>query len=350
MFKKISFLILLLLSCEALASEKLIIAHRGASGYLPEHTLASKALAYGFGVPYLEQDLAMTKDDKLVVVHDIYLDRISNVASVFPNRARKDGRYYVIDFTLAEIKSLDFTEGFEFKNGKKVQVYKNRFPMDKSSFKIHSFEEEIEFIQGLNKSMNKDVGLYVEIKMPWFHTQEGKDIAKATLLTLKKYGYTSKDSKVFFQSFDYPNLLYVKKLMKELGMELKLIALIAKNEWNETYELKDGKWQSYDFTYLLDEKNMSEIAKIVDGLGPSYDMLFDVKKSKKGKIVINDLVKNAHKHELLVHPYTLRKDKLPTYASNINELFEAVLFKANADGVFTDFPDLALEFLKNYKP
>ena len=185
--------------------DKVIVAHRGASAYLPEHTLESKALAYTMGVKYIEQDLAMTKDDRLVVVHDHFLDRVTDVAEKFPNRARKDGRYYVIDFTLDEIKTLNFTEGFEIKDGKRVQGYPNRFPMFTSVFKIHTLEEEIEFIQGLNKTMGRDIGLYVETKAPWFHKQEGKDISKATLEVLKKYGYTTKDSNVIFQTFDYPD-------------------------------------------------------------------------------------------------------------------------------------------------
>lgn len=85
-------------------TDKVVIAHRGASGYLPEHTLPAKALAYAMKPDYIEQDVVMTKDDKLVVLHDHYLDRVTNVATVFPNRARKDGRFYAIDFTLAEIK------------------------------------------------------------------------------------------------------------------------------------------------------------------------------------------------------------------------------------------------------
>ena len=88
------------------SNEKIVIAHRGASGYLPEHTLPAKAMAYAQGADYLEQDLVMTKDDNLVVLHDHYLDRVTDVADRFPDRARKDGRYYAIDFTLDEIKSL----------------------------------------------------------------------------------------------------------------------------------------------------------------------------------------------------------------------------------------------------
>jgi cytochrome c biogenesis factor len=93
-----------LMTGSALAADKIVIAHRGASGYLPEHTLPAKAMAYAQGADYLEQDLVMTKDDQLVVLHDHYLDRVTDVAERFPQRARKDGRFYAIDFTLAEIR------------------------------------------------------------------------------------------------------------------------------------------------------------------------------------------------------------------------------------------------------
>ena len=325
---------------------KVIVAHRGASGYLPEHTLEAKALAYNMGVKYLEQDLAMTKDNRLVVIHDHYLDRVTDVADKFPDRARKDGRYYVIDFTLDEIKSLNFTEGFIIENGKRIQGYKGRFPMLTSTFKIHSLEEEIEFIQGLNKSMGRDIGLYVETKAPWFHKQEGKDISKATLEVLKKYGYTTKDSNVIFQTFDYPDLKYVvDTLMPQMDMSLKTVMLIGRNEWNETYELKDGNWEPFDFNYLLNPKNFPEIAKYATGLGPTYEMLFDLDKTTKDHIVVNDLVKHAHQNGMIVHPYTVRADALPKYCTDVNELYKAILIDADADGVFTDFPDLGVAFL-----
>lgn len=327
--------------------DKIVVAHRGASGYLPEHTLESKALAYMMGVDYLEQDLAMTKDDQLVVIHDHYLDRVTDVADKFPDRARADGRYYVIDFTLDEIKSLHFTEGFNLVDGQREQVYPERFPIFKSDFRIHTFAEEIEFIQGLNKTRGKDIGLYVETKAPWFHKQEGKDISKATLEVLRQYGYTSKDSNVIFQTFDYPDLKYVKtELMPKLGMELKTVILITGNDSKETYELVDGQWQPYNFNYLLDPAHFAEIAQYADGMGPAYKMLFDLEHTKLGHIVVNDLVKEAHAHGMVVHPYTIRKDALPEYVHNVDELYQAVLIDADADGVFTDFPDLGVGFLQ----
>ena len=123
---------------------KIVIAHRGASGYLPEHTLESKALAFAQQADYLEQDLAMSKDGRLIVIHDHFLDGLTDVAKKFPNRKRTDGRYYVIDFTWAELQTLEMTENFTTKDGIQEAVYPNRFPLWKSDFKLHTFEDEIE--------------------------------------------------------------------------------------------------------------------------------------------------------------------------------------------------------------
>lgn len=353
-YKQVLFMVLCIYCsyCDVYANSsesKLIIAHRGASAYVPEHTLESKALAYVMGADYIEQDVVMSKDNKLIVIHDLFLDTLSNVADVFPERKRKDGHYYVIDFTLEELKSLRFSEPFTTKNGVKSQIYPDRFPMQTSSFSLHTLEEEIEFIQGLNKTlgnkMGKEVGIYVETKAPWFHKQEGKDISLATLLVLKKYGYTTKDSKVYFQSFDYPDLVRVKnKLLKDLKMDIKLVALVGYNDWLETYKLKNNKWIPYDFTYLQNPKNFKEVAKIVDGVGPTINMLFDI---QDDRVVPNNFVKEANKNGLDVHPYTLRADSLPPYVKDSDALFELVLFGAGANGIFTDFPDLGVQFLEN---
>jgi len=187
-------------------TKKLVIAHRGASGYLPEHTIAAKAMAYAQGADYIEQDLVMTKDDELVVLHDRHLDTVTDVAQLFPDRHRADGRYYVIDFTLDEVRQLSAFERFKMEEGIATPVFKDRFPLGKSSFRVHTFAEEIELIQGLNVSTGKSVGIYPEIKSPAFHRDEGKDIAVAALGILKQYGYDEKTDKVFLQCFDSSEL------------------------------------------------------------------------------------------------------------------------------------------------
>ena len=108
-------------------AQKIVIAHRGASGYLPEHTLAAVAMAHAMDADYVEQDVVLTKDAVPVVLHDIHIDAISDVAKRFPDRKREDGRYYAIDFTLAEIKQLKVTERFDPKNGQ--PIFEGRFPL-----------------------------------------------------------------------------------------------------------------------------------------------------------------------------------------------------------------------------
>lgn len=330
-------------------NKKLIIAHRGASGYLPEHTLESKALAFGQGADYLEQDLVMTKDNRVIVIHDHYLDELTDVAKKYPNRARKDGRYYVMDFTLDEIKSLNMTENFKVENGEEKLVYEGRSPLWKSTFKIHTLEEELEFIQGLEKTTGKRIGIYPEIKAPWLHHQEGKDIAKKTLQILKKYGYISKDDPIYFQTFDFNELKRVKtELMPEMGMDLKLVQLVAYTDWNETMEKnKNGEWVNSSYDWMFTSEGVKELSKYADGIGPAWYMLVDGDNSKKGDIKVTPLVQYIGENNLELHPYTVRKDALPSYVDNIDEMFEIIFDKANSTGVFTDFPDLGVQFIAN---
>ena len=333
--------------------KKIVIAHRGASGYLPEHTLPAKAMAFALGADYLEQDVVMTKDDHLIVLHDHFLDRVTNVAELFPDRHRKDGRYYAIDFTLDEIKSLKFTEEFLTVDGQQKQKFPNRFPMWKSDFKIHTFTDEIEMIQGMNHSTGKDIGIYVETKAPWFHKTEGKDISKKVLETLKKYGYTKKSDKAYFQSFDAPDLMRVKKeLLPEMGMDIKLVQLITNTNDQkviETMEIHpDGKLTPYSYDWMLAEGGAAKLAEYVDGIGPWYPMIVDPS-STAGNIKLTTLAKEAHQHNLQIHPYTFRADpgQIPTYAKDFNDYLKIFYVDANVDGVFTDFTDKAVNFLKD---
>ncbi|MCK3657535.1 glycerophosphodiester phosphodiesterase [Pasteurellaceae bacterium Pebbles2] len=329
-------------------SSKIVIAHRGASGYLPEHTLESKALAFAQHADYLEQDLAMTKDNRIIVIHDHFLDGLTDVAKKFPKRHRADGRYYVVDFTLKEIQSLEMTENFKMENGKQVQVYPNRFPMWKSHFTIHTLEDELEFIQGLEKSTGKKIGIYPEIKAPWLHHQNGKDIALETLKILKKYGYDEKSDRIYLQTFDFNELKRIKtELLPKLGMDLKLVQLVAYTDWHETEE-KDasGKWVNYNYDWFFKPGAMQEVAKYADGVGPGWYMLVDDKASKLGDVKLTPMVQDLATTKLEVHPYTVRKDALPNFFSNVDEMYDTLLNKSGATGIFTDFPDTAVEFLR----
>ncbi len=347
MMKTLITVLVMTFSLCALAdtSSKIVIAHRGASGYLPEHTLPAKAMAYAQGADFLEQDVVMTKDDALVVLHDHYLDRVTDVAERYPNRARKDGRYYAIDFTLAEIKSLKFTEGFTLKNGRKVQSFPQRFPMGKSDFHVHTFSEEIEFIQGLNHSTGKNIGIYTEIKAPWFHRQQGKDISAKVLEVLKQYGYSSKSDNVYLQCFDFNEVKRIKtELEPERGMDLKLVQLITTSDSKETQEQQNGKWVNYSYDWMFKPEAMKTIAQYADGIGPDYHMLI-AEGSTKGHVQLTNMVNEAHQNRLVVHPYTVRADRLPAWAGSVDELYDVLYNQAHVDGLFTDFPDKAVHFL-----
>lgn len=324
----------------------LVIAHRGACGYLPEHTFACKALAIGQGADFLELDLVMTKDDQLVVVHDHFLDGISNVAQVYPTRARQDGHFYVMDFTLAEIRQLQTTEPFTTENGKQEAVYPHRYPLWAGYFTIHTFAEELQFIRGLEKSLGRSIGLYVEIKAPWLHHQADKDISLAALKLLQQYGYCQRTEKIIVETFDYHELLRIKyELLPQLGMDLPLHFLIAQTDWHETQvKNQDGHWENYSYDWVFTENAMQEIARHFDGISPEYNMLIEVAASKKGNVIVSPLGQAAQQAGLGVHTYTVRRDKLPAYVDSMENLLD-VLVQAGATGVFTDFPDLALKHL-----
>ncbi len=331
-------------------SKKLIIAHRGACGYLPEHTLAAKAMAYAMGADYIEQDLVMTKDDHLVVLHDHYLDRVTNVAKVFPERKRTDGRYYVIDFTLAEIKSLEVTEGFDLKDGRQVPNYPQRFPLWKSSFRVNTFAEEIELIQGLNRTTGRVVGIYPEIKSPWFHRREEKDISVATLRVLKEYGYNSKSSPVFLQCFDPNETRRIHdELFDQFDVEVRLVQLIAETDWNETMIKDDEQWVPYDYSWMFRPGAMRKIAQYADGIGPWKPMIVK-DDSIPGQLNVTPMLKDAHDAGLVVHPYTFRLDegRIPGYAKNFDDLLDIFLYQVGVDGLFTDFPDKGVQFLNRH--
>ena len=189
-----------------------VIAHRGASGYLPEHTLPAKALAHAMGADYLEQDVVATRDDELVVLHDIHLDRVTDVAERFPGRERDDGRFYVRDFDLAEIRLLRVHERRD-EQGR--PVYPKRFASADEPFHVHTLAEEIRFIHRLNETTGRTAGIYPEIKAPAWHREEGVDIAPGLLEILDRSGYSRHSDPVYVQCFDVAE---VRRLRNELGL------------------------------------------------------------------------------------------------------------------------------------
>lgn len=325
---------LLVIVCPGTAQESssdrawVVIAHRGASAYLPEHTLAAKALAHGMGADYIEQDVVLSRDGVPLVLHDIHLDAVTDVARIYPGRTRGDGRYYAADFDLEELRRLRLRERM---GGDGQPRYPGRFPPGWSRFGIATLSEEIELIQGLNHSRGTSTGLYTEIKSPAWHRGQGLDVSAAVLETLSRYGYDARSDEVYVQCFDPAEL---NRIRSELGSDLKLVQLISDNDWNEA---------EADYVAMRSGAGLREIARYADGIGPAIDHVLI---SRDGRLQATPLVAEAHRHGLLVHPYTLRRDLLPEGGPGFDEYMKALFLDAGVDGIFTDFPDLAVEYFR----
>ena len=295
----------------------LVIAHRGASGYLPEHTTEAVALAHALGTDFIEQDVVLSKDGFAVVFHDVTLEGITNVAGLFPNRGRS-GRFYVFDFTLAELRQLNVRERFSSAEGSSAS---QRFPQNSGRFRLSTLEEQLQLIQGLNVSRGRNVGIYVEIKQPKLHREQKLDPSKEVLRVLGQYGYRNADDRVFVQCFDESEVL---RLRTELKCRLPLIQLLSDEPSDE---------------------HLARIAKVADGIGIRISAVIDgVSPKDPARPLVSNVVKAAHQHALLVHAWTLRTDSLPDYAPNSTTMIEWLVRVAGVDGIFTDQPDVLLSW------
>jgi glycerophosphoryl diester phosphodiesterase len=300
----------------------IVIAHRGASGYLPEHTLVAKALAHAQGADYLEQDVVATRDGALIVFHDLTLDAMTDVAKRFPGRARADGHFYCLDFTLAEIRTLAVRER---RAADGTIRYPGRFRADVGQCAIVTLEEEIRFIQGLNRSMGRIAGLYAEIKNPRWHREQGRDIGPQTLQVLRDFGYVGANDPIFLQCFEAEEL---QRLRRDFGCQLPMIQLLEGTN-------SGG--------HIPTPAQLAAIAQYAVGIGPSLSLIS--REWRAGVAESSDLVRDAHAAGLCVHPYTLRADDLPAGCASFDSLLETLLVQLRVDGVFTDFPDLARRFV-----
>ncbi|MFQ5635860.1 MAG: glycerophosphodiester phosphodiesterase family protein [Gammaproteobacteria bacterium] len=292
----------------------IIIAHRGASAYLPEHSRGAKALACGMGADYLEQDLIATRDGELVVLHDLILDAVSDVRERFPGRARADGRFYCIDFELAELRSLRFHERIDPATGR--ARYPDRYPPEVGRFGICTLAEELDFVDAVNRATGRQIGIYPEIKHPQWHRDEGIELADAVLDYLGHRGYLAPGKKIFLQCFDADTL---RACRRRAGPDLPLIRLLDSSA--------DG-----------DAESLAEIASYADGIGPSLRLVLRGYDPDVGPASAN-LVAVAQRAGLAVHPYTFRADALPDGFRDFGTLIDLFL-DIGVDGLFTDFIDL----------
>ena len=305
--------------------QPIIIAHRGASGYLPEHTAASKALAYGMGADFLEQDVVASADGIPMVCHDLVLDHTTDVRDRFPGRARGDGYSYVIDFTVAELHQLQVTE--RRRRDSEVARWPGRFPTATGRFQLLTLSEELRLIDELNRVTGRAVGAYIEIKKPAWHREQGVDLSRMVLGCLDAAGLGSAADRVFLQCFDAAELA---RLRSEFGTTLPLIQLLRGR--------RDTGAES-DFQWLCSPDGLAQLARTVTGIGPRYGQL--VKPGPAGAWQPSPLFTTARDAGLLIHPYTFRADELPDGVDSFERLLSYFIHELQVDGLFCDFPDRA---------
>ncbi|MDX1480571.1 MAG: glycerophosphodiester phosphodiesterase [Woeseiaceae bacterium] len=306
----------------------LIIAHRGASGYRPEHTAEAKTLAHAMGADFLEQDLVATADDELLVLHDVHLDRVTNVADCYPERARADGRYYARDFTLAEIREL---RAWERMNADGSPVYPGRYPPRTGDFRLLALDEELGLVARLNREAGCETGVYPELKRPAWHRAEGVDLAPLLCAKLRAAGYEGRAAPVFVQCFDPAEL---RRLREQLGYPWRLVQLIGINEWQEA---------DADYAAMQTADGLREVAEYADAIGPWLPLLYDVRPGTGPEPT--GLADAARAAGLAIHAYTVRDDDLPDGFASLGELVDFFTRRVGVDGFFTDFPDTLRELL-----
>lgn len=270
----------------------LVIAHRGASGYLPEHTLAAYELAVAMGADYVEPDLQLTRDGQLVAMHDASLARTTDVAERF---AARNGGYLVADFSLEEIRTL----GMRLQGSAKL-AYPGFKPSSAHPLRVPTLEEIIALLRRLEAQGARAIGLYPEAK------QAGPRLAQQILGVLSASGYVGTD-KVFIQSFDADTVRNLQRRQSSMGLHYKLVLL------------------SGSANRLL-AMDLQRVAGYASGVGVSI----------RGEGMSRSFIAMAHAAGLSVHGYTFAEaDALqaePEYRKHLNW---------GMDGVFSNYPDLA---------
>ncbi|MEO6747013.1 MAG: glycerophosphodiester phosphodiesterase family protein [Caldimonas sp.] len=334
----------------------IVIAHRGASGYRPEHTLAGYALAIQLGANYIEPDLVLTKDGHLIVRHEPMLDGTTDVASKFDASRRStrilDGvattAYFASDFTLAEIKTL-----------RAVQPVASRDQSYNGQFEIPTLGEVIALAQSQSALLGRSIGIYPEIKHSSFHaTAFGAHVIedKALVTLHAAYGNVAQ-APVFIQSFEVGSLQYLNGLT-----QMRLVQLIDADDVkaNGSLSLVNPYRQPYDFLLkgdprtfadLLTPEGLAFVKSYADGIGPWKPYLVKtvadgVDRNGDGSIGIGDrridgstgVIEAAHQAGLLVHSFTFRNDSGGYgFTDPVGEM--AYYMQLGVDGVFTDFTD-----------
>ena len=285
----------LTLSFATWAAEPVVIAHRGASGYLPEHTLAAYAMAYAQGADFVEPDLVLTRDGVLVARHEPRLDETTDVAARFPDRRAADGHFYAADLDWAEIAEL---RAVEYRDG--------RFPPEARLFPVPRFTDVLALVAGLNHITGCAVGLYPELKETAWHRARGLDPVAALRTVLARAPFAAE---LRIQSFEAGPL---RELAAAPIAGAKLVQLVGDPA-------------------LVTEEGLDAVAGYADGIGPWLGQLARAREAG------DDLVARARARGLFVDSWTLRADDPAPF----EDFAAATAFALDlgVDGLFTDHPD-----------
>jgi glycerophosphoryl diester phosphodiesterase len=335
----------------------MVIGHRGASGELPEHTLASYQRAIDQGAQCIEPDVVLTKDGTMIARHEPMLDDTTDVADKFP-AARKSTRfvdgvsttaYFASDFTLAEIKTL-----------RAKQSRANRPQQFNGQYAVPTLDEVIALAKSESTRLGRTICIYPEIKHSTFHAtglKFGVNVFEDKLLNTlhAAYGNTA-SAPVFIQSFEVSNLQYLNT-----KTDLKLVQLIDADDVNDdgSLSLVAPYHQPYDFVVAGDKRRFSDlltaaglafVKTYADGIGPWKPYLVKtvndkVDRTGDGQVTLNDrrvdgstgVIELAHSKGLLVHTWTFRNDA-SGYGFKDPTSEMQYYMKLGVDGVFTDFP------------
>jgi glycerophosphoryl diester phosphodiesterase len=340
----------------------LVIGHRGASGFLPEHTLEGYKLAIEQGADFIEPDLVMTKDGVLIARHEPMLDGTTDVATKFPASRKAtrmlDGEsttaYFANDFTLAEIKTLGA-----------VQARAGRPTQYNGLYKVPTLDEVIALAKSEGTRVGRTIGIYPEVKHSTYMAGIfGANVFEDALIAKlhAAYGNTA-DAPVFIQSFEVSNLQYMRT-----KSAIKSIQLIDADDVNAdgTMSLVAPYRQPYDFVVKGDKRLFSDlltpagldfVKTYATGIGPWKPYLAttvadNVDRNGDGKVTINDrkvigstgVIEAAHARGLMVHTWTFRNDA-SGYGFADPKAEMQFYMKLGVDGVFTDFPITGVEAL-----
>jgi glycerophosphoryl diester phosphodiesterase len=323
----------------------LVIGHRGASGYRPEHTLASYELAARLGADFMEPDVVVTKDGALICRHEPEIGGTTDVAAHPEFASRRvtkqlDGvavtGWFAEDFTLAEIGTLRAVE--------RLPAVRQENTLYDGRFGIPTLQQVLDLRKDLSRKLGREIGVYPETKHPTYFQAAGLPLEGRLLGLLRRNGLNRGDAPIIVQSFETTNL----QQLRELGLRTRIVQLLGGS--GAPYDLvSTGDPRTYQ--ELATPAGLSLIAGYGDGIGP--DKALVIPRRADGSLGSpSALVDDAHEAGLVVHPYTFRAENtfLPvdlrrgTVDSDFGRAIdEQVAFlRAGIDGLFTDQPDIGV--------